>query len=112
MESLQVAVDWILRLGIILLVPAAVWVVVILGLILIVRDKVHQEETTLPEPRHPKTYTFTCCGKKSGRSDLPVAPRERPGLAAREQVAGMTHQSKPNHLRTVQAIHSEKELRP
>lgn len=112
MESLQVAVDWILRLGIILLVPAAVWVAVILGLILIVRDKVHKEETALPEPSHPKTYTWVCSGRRSGRSDIQVAPGERPGPVAREQAAGMTCQSNPNDQRTAQAIHSEKELRP
>ena len=56
MESLQVAMDWIWGLGIILLVPAAVWVAVILGLVSIVRDKVRKEETTLPEPNPDDLY--------------------------------------------------------
>ncbi len=52
MESLQVAVDWILRIVITLFVPALVWVAVIVGLISIVRDKVHKEEVTLPRAGH------------------------------------------------------------
>ena len=76
MESLQVAVDWILRIVIILFVPALVWVAVIVGLISIVQDKVHKEEVILHESGHTGVCTQVCDGHRSHSSGVQSAARD------------------------------------
>jgi hypothetical protein len=57
MELQQVTVDWILSVLINLIVPGAVWVTVIAGLILIVRDKVEEDDLVEHWPRsEPPTW--------------------------------------------------------
>ncbi len=92
MESLQVAVDWILGIVITLFVPALVWVAVIVGVISIVQDKVHREDSTFPSSGHASVCGRVCSGHRSDRFGAQAAAKERSraGLTRYPGFCGLT----------------------
>jgi hypothetical protein len=61
MDLLVSGGEWLMALLINLLVPALVWITVIAGLILIVREKVEEEDLQIfTSPPHPKDTRYIC----------------------------------------------------
>ena len=77
METLIPGGEWLVALLINLLVPALVWITVIAGLILIVREKVEEEDmqlfTSPPFPQNSKSS----CGLLDFRIELIPNSEER-----------------------------------
>lgn len=69
MEVQKVTVDWILSVLINLIVPGIVWVTVIAGLILIVRDKIEEDDLVEHWPRSEPT-TWEMDNDSQGRDTI------------------------------------------
>ena len=61
MELQSLTTDWLLFVLVNLVVPAIVWVTVVAGLILIVRDKVEEDDLAELLSKHEATHLEACC---------------------------------------------------
>lgn len=111
MEAPYVAVDWILQNLTILIIPALVWVAVIVGLISIVQDKVHREETTLPKPGQASLCGRLCSAHRSDKYSIQTVVRERADWADQVRVFAVPYPSESKEPTISHAIHSEKEFK-
>ena len=61
MELPPLTTDWIVFVLVNLVVPAIVWVTVVAGLILIVRDKVEEDDLVALMSKHQASHQEACC---------------------------------------------------
>jgi hypothetical protein len=61
LELPSLTTDWIVFVLVNLVVPAIVWVTVVAGLILIVRDKVEEDDLVELLSKHQASHREACC---------------------------------------------------